>query len=122
MEELQRLAEISVARGCGFAALGIACAMIGFAHDPLPFLKVGGVLTLMLTVVLMHRANTALSRPYKTTELWLMLDPGNRPAEAYAQWVFGTVLREAYLRFAYIAARISVGLWVLTALVSLLWV
>jgi hypothetical protein len=110
MEELQKAATASVARGCGFGGLAIACTMIGFAHDLLHALQAGGILLILMTLILMWKAHAAPGRPYKHTETWLMLDPANRPPADQAQRAFGGVLRDVYLRFAWLTAALAGGL------------
>jgi hypothetical protein len=39
-----------------------------------------------------------------------MLDPSKRPSAEQAQWAIGTVLRDVYLRFAWLTAVIAAGL------------
>ncbi len=120
MEELRSLAVGSVARACGFATLGISCTMVGFAHDVVRAMQAGGIMVTVMTLILMWKARTAPMRPYKRTEVWIMLDPQKRPREEHAQWAFGTVLADVYLRFAHITAGFAVALWVLALLFSLL--
>jgi hypothetical protein len=84
--------------------------MIGFAHDLVLALQVGGILLLLMALILSWRGHTAPGRPYKTTEAWLMLDPSKRPSAEQAQWAIGTVLRDVYLRFAWLTAVIAAGL------------
>ena len=119
MDELRRLALLSIGRGCGFAGLAIVCVMIGLTFDPVMALRSGGVLTMIVTVVLLIKARAALRQDVRRTELWIMLDEGKRPAAEYAQWVGATVLRDAYLWFAQYAAGISILLWSLALVLSL---
>lgn len=98
--KLEQLAHLSVARGCGFAALGIATMMVGLAgHMPTAF-KAGGILLLIVCLVLILKAARAGRRRYRDTELWVMLEPNERPSEAVAQRVIASALRHMYLCFA----------------------
>ncbi len=111
-----------MARGCGFAALAIACGLIGFAHDPLALLRAGAVLVTGLAVVLAVRAMHARGRPYKRTETWLLLDPADRPPAAIAQRTIGTALEDVYRRFARLAGTAALVLWAALLTVRLaLW-
>lgn len=110
MQRLQQAAEISVARGCGFAALAICTFMVGFAGDIRLSLAVGGCMALLATFVLIIKALKAERTSYKRTEVWIMLEPEDRPRPEVAQQVIGTTLREVYLRFALRAAKLSLGL------------
>ena len=111
MQQVERAAEASVARGCGFAALAIACALIGFAHDPLALLRAAALMVTGLAVVLYLRAMQARGRPYKRTEAWLMLDPADRPPAEIAQRTVGIALEDVYHRFARIAGTVALVLW-----------
>ncbi len=117
MNEVERAAELSVARGVGFGALAIALVVAGLAGYPQLALRSGAVLALLTWAVLRLKALHAPRRPYKRTEVWLMLDP--RPAwpAEMAQRVIGAALQrtlERYARFALVAA---VGLWLASLLV-----
>lgn len=122
MDELRNAAIGSVARGCGFGVLAIACVMIGFAHDLVRALQAGGILVTLMTTILLLKAHTAPTKPYKRTEAWLMLDPAKRPRPEHAQWAFGTVLRQVYSEFARRTAVFAFALWTLALIVwALRW-
>jgi hypothetical protein len=104
LQRIEQMAHISVARACGFAALAIVTFMIGLSGDMVSSLKAGGILSLVTTVILLFKAWYAARRPYKHTEVWLMLAPHDRPNSANAQQIIGTVLRETFLYFALHAA------------------
>ena len=84
MQRIEDLATMSVGRGCGFAALGIATFVLGLAHEPGLAFRTGGLLFLLVCFTLLLRAWHARQRPYRSTELWLMLDPTERPQAAVA--------------------------------------
>ena len=111
MQQVERAAEASVARGCGFAALAIACTLIGFAHDPLALLRASALMVTGLAVVLYLRAVRARGRPYKRTEAWLMLAPADRPPAEIAQRTVGIALEDVYHRFARVAGAVALFLW-----------
>jgi sulfite exporter TauE/SafE len=106
-ERLEKLACLSVGRACAFAALGIFTFFIGLSANIALAMKAAGVLTLLTSLVLILKAAGAGRRPYKRTELWIMLRPEERPLESVAQQIVGSVLRETYLRFAAHAAVIA---------------
>ena len=110
LQRIEHLAEISVARGCGFAALAIVTFMIGLSGDMVSSLKAGGYLSLFVCVVLLLKAWLYGQRSYRRTEVWLMLSPQERTHSAIAQYVIGTALRDTCLRFALHAARLSATL------------
>lgn len=108
--KLEQLAHLSVARGSGFAALAIITVIVGLSGDmPIAF-KTGGVLMLLCCMVLVLKAFYAYRRRYRDTELWIMLDPEDRPAKAIAQRIIGTTLRQKYLTFAHHFALGAVAL------------
>lgn len=100
LQRLRTLAELSTARACGFAGLASFCLMVGLSGSPPTALKAGGYCALLVVAVLLMLAQQAPLRPYKRTEIWLMLDKSERPPEAYAQMLFAQARREAFLRFA----------------------
>jgi hypothetical protein len=114
IQTIEELGEVSVARGCGLAALAIATFMVGLSWDMVLAAKVGGLLALFVCIVLLGKAQRALSRPVEKTELWLMLNRSERPSAACAQRIVGSVLRTCYLRFALHAACLSASLLALS--------
>ena len=119
MEEMRKQAFASVARACGFGMLAIICVMVGMSFDPRAVFQAGGILTLMMTFILILKARYALTQNYKHTEMWLYLDKNFRPPEAYAQWAASTVLRDAYFTFAMYTALISIVMWVLAFFIAI---
>ena len=119
MEEMRKAAFTSVARGSGFALLGIFCVMVGFSFDVRLMFQTGGMLSIAVVLVLILKARNALTSDYKSTEMWLLLPDDFRPPEAYARWAAATVLRDADFTFAQYTAGISVVLWSMALLVRL---
>lgn len=120
MDEFRRIAFETVMRACGFASLAIFCIMIGFSFEPRIAFQAGGFLTLVMVGVLYFKAIEARTKDYRRTEMWLYLPEELRPPQAYAQFVSATVLRETYLTFARWTALISVAMWALALVASLL--
>ena len=118
MDELRRVAELSVGRACAFAGLGIATLMVGLSFDPTLAAKSGAILLMFGTAVLRVKAWHALRQNYRQTELWLMLDKKNAPPEAYAQRMVADVLHDTYVRFSDGAAILALGFWIFS---GLLW-
>jgi hypothetical protein len=112
MDAIERAAYVSVGRACGFGSLAILCFMVGLSYEPHLSARVGGLLSLIMTGVLLAKAMSALTRPYKTTETWLMLDEADRPSPSVAQHMIGSVLRDAYLWYARSSALVTVILFV----------
>jgi hypothetical protein len=104
---IEAKAELSVGRGCAFGGIAIGTFMIGLISEPPLAFQMGGVLTLLACFILILKANLAPSRPYKRTEVWLLLDQSERPGPAIAQQVIGSTLQYVYLRFALNAAWLA---------------
>ncbi len=117
MEKIEQLAYASVARACGFGMLAIATFMIGLSSEFVLALRAGGFGCLLISFVLIAMSWRAGSTPYKRTELWLMLEPSDRPQPAVAQAVISAARRTAFLEFAWRSA------WLATALLlmALIW-
>jgi hypothetical protein len=115
LQRIELLAEISVARGCGFAGLAILTFMLGLSWDMALASEVGGALILGVCMILIIKGHVAPNRPVRKTELWMMLDQGDRPNPAIAQRVIGPVLHTCYLRFALHAAALSASLLAFSA-------
>jgi hypothetical protein len=119
MHRLQQLAWVSIARACGFTALAIATLMFGLSGDLLMSFRAGGILTLITSLILLIRGLQAPNRPYKRTEVWLMLNPEDRPQAALAQTLIGETLRRTYLTFAFHSAIIAGGMLFLSLLLAI---
>ncbi len=113
MHKINQLAHASVARACGFAMLAIATFMIGLSAEFALALRAGGYGCLLMSFVLIAMSWRADSTPYKRTELWLMLDPAERPQAAVAQAIIGMARREALLAFALRSAWLASTLLVM---------
>lgn len=109
MDAIERAAYISVARACGFAWLAVFCIAFSLSFDPPLAAFSGGVLCLGVSLILMVYALRALHRPYKNTEVWLILAKEHRPRPAIAQQIIGQVLRDTYWRFARQAVMFAVA-------------
>ncbi len=108
LQTIERYAEVSVARGCGFAALAIFTMMIGFSAEPALALKLGGYLALLTGSVLVLKAVRAPVRSYKQTEVWTIMPKDQRPKADIAQQLIGGVLRDVYARFARHAVMLAI--------------
>lgn len=100
MQRLHDAAFVSVGRGCGFAALAIGTFMFGLSSDMAQSTQAGGILGLLVCFFLIFRAARAHVLPYRRTEVWMMLEPDDRPPEALAQRLVASALQSSYLRFA----------------------
>jgi hypothetical protein len=115
---MRRIAFETVLRACGFASLAIFCVMIGLSFNPLMAFQSGGVLTTVMTGVLVLRALGARGKPYRRTELWLYLPKESRPPEAVAQRLTSDLMREVYLNFALWSSITSVVIWLIALIFS----
>ncbi len=122
LDKLDAAAELSVARGCGFASVGIFTMMTGLADQMQVSLKAGGIMGLIMTIILAVRGLSALRTPYKRTEVWIMLAPADRPGAAIAQQLIGCARRQAYLRNALNTACVSAGFLVASLILGMIGV
>lgn len=120
MEEMRRIAFETVQRACGFGSLAIFCVMIGMSFEPRLAFQAGGFLSTVMALILIYKAREALTKDYRKTEMWLYLEKDFRPPEAYAQWASATILRDTYLTFALWTSVVSIGLWTVALIFSLL--
>lgn len=100
MEIVRKLAVMCVARAVGFGALAIGCIMFSFAFDPPTSFKSGAILTLLMSGILLLKAQYVLYQQPRHTEVWLYLDEQMRPRDKEAVARYANVLRDVYLRFS----------------------
>lgn len=120
MDAIENAAHVSVGRACGFAGLAVFCIMFGLSFEPILAARAGAILCMGLAVILSLYAYRAPTRPYKRTELWLILAKEQRPPAAFAQEVIGRALHDTYSWFAKQTAIIAAVLWVVSLLFRLL--
>ena len=113
MDRIQVAAETSIGRAVGFGALAIGTVVLGLIFDPVLALKTGGALTLLMAAIIQLKAERARLQPYRSTEVWLLLDKRLGLPEDHAQRVVSTVLRSVYDRYAQASLGVAVGLWLL---------
>jgi len=116
MEKIREIAVMCVGRAVMFGSLAIGCVMIGFSFNPVSAFRSGAVATLMMACVLMWKALSANNQNPKTTEVWLYLDETSRPLDQHARFVFATVMREVYGRYAQYALFVACALFVISLL------
>jgi hypothetical protein len=117
---MRRIAFETVMRACGFGSLTIFCIMIGLSFEPRIAFQAGGTLTLVMVGILFFKAQEALTKHYRRTEMWLYLPKELRPPEASAQQTTSIVMRETYLTFALWTSGVAIGMWLLALLFSLM--
>ncbi len=115
LERIRRAADESVARACGFAVLGIGSVMASLSFDALLAAKSGAILTSLLAIILHARAERAPARPFKTTEVYAILDRDLRVPAPHAQRIVGTALKDSYRRHGSLALWGAGALWAVTA-------
>jgi hypothetical protein len=120
MNEVERAAWISAARGCAFGALAIFMGMAGLAFAPERSLRFGGIATLLMCAILLLKAYRAQRFSHRKTEVWVILDPARRPAPAIAQAVIGRARQAALLGLARLTAWIAAVLLAASLTVRLL--
>jgi hypothetical protein len=113
VDRIQVAAEISIGRAVGFGGLAIGTVVVGLIFDPALALKTGGALTLLMAAIIQLKAERARFQPYRSTEVWLILDKRLGLPDDHAQRIVSTVLRSVYHRYAQASAAVAVGLWVL---------
>jgi hypothetical protein len=113
VDRIQVAAEISIGRAVGFGALAIATLVLGLIFDPALALKTGGGLTLLMAAIIQLKAERARSQPYRSTEVWLILDKRLGLPDAHAQRIVSAVLRSVYGRYAQASLAVAVALWLL---------
>lgn len=121
MERIRSLAHVSIGRGCCFGGLAIGATMMALIYDPPLAFRTGAVLTLIAACVLLIKARNAPKRPYRHTELWMLMDRKSDLPDAAAQRVLGGILAELYGRYARYAFVIAVGFWLLAITSDLVW-
>jgi hypothetical protein len=111
VEDLRRTGYEIVLRACAFACLAIFCVMIGLSFQPRAAFQAGGVLTMMMTGILVLKAREARTKDHRQTEMWLYLPKERRPANNFAQQAVSTVMRETYFTFARWTAIVAIAMW-----------
>ena len=119
IDPIRDACDVSIRRACGFAVLAIGTAMVGFSYHPLLAIRFGAILTTVMVLVLLIKGSRAPRRPYRRTEVWLILGKQHNLPETRAQQVIGNTLRERYLWHATVAGAVALPMWVLTIFLAL---
>jgi hypothetical protein len=115
---IRATAQMSVSRACMFGALGIWTLSFGFITWPVVALRMAAILTSLAVAILFYKAVQAPGRPYRRTEVWIMLRETLDLPEAMLQTLISAALGEIFRRYSIYGAAVAAGLW-LTA--GLLW-
>jgi hypothetical protein len=113
VDRIRAAAELSIGRAVGFGGLAVGTVVLGLVFEPVLALKTGSVLTLLMVAVLLLKSEQARSRPYRRTEVWLILDRRLGLPEDRAQRMVSRVLQDTYDRYARHCLAVAVGLWLL---------
>lgn len=111
MDRIQYFAGVSVRRACGFGVLAIVTMVSGFAPIPLLAVKLAATLTTLMGVILALKALHAPKKPYRRTELWILLGKKHGLPEARAQRVLMGTLQGLYIAYAEVAGWVALALW-----------
>ncbi len=124
MEIIQTLADISIRRACGFAALGIGTVMLALSFDVALALRSGAVLTTMAWGVIRLLAWWCPRRDVRETELWSMLAAERLyltrgPEAPRTLALAGRILRERLVWHGERVGLAAVALWAAAGLAAL---
>jgi len=119
MEAIENAAFISVGRACGFAGLAVFCMVFGLLFDPVLAARTGGLISLAVAATLALYAHFARTRPYKRTEVWMILRQEERPPKTVAQQLIGEVLRVTYIKFARQTALVALTFLTVSVILQL---
>lgn len=117
-DAIRRCAEISVRRGCGFAAIAIFSAMVGVASEPEICFRLGAASVALTAVILYWRGRNAPTRNFRRTEVWLMIEDAPALPRDRLQSMIGGALAETYMAHAWIAAWITLMMCVIAVVMT----
>lgn len=110
MDDIDRLARVTVGRLCLYAAVAIAAAMAALSFNLRLAFQVGGILTLSLALLLVYKAS-AVDAPQQRRPNFPEVAGGLAPStESHLRGLVVSALRQAYFSFASRACVISGGL------------
>ena len=113
MDRIFYYADLSIRRACGFGFIAIATAVVGLYWDAALMVKAAAIGVSLMVAILLYKALEAPKRPYKRTELWLLLNKTHDFPESRVQDVLGGVLRDRYLWHATVTGVAALVLWLL---------
>src|SRR3990172_8293169 len=113
MDRIFYYADLSIRRACGFGYIAIATAVVGLYWDAALMVKAAAIGVSLMVAILLYKALEAPKRPYKRTELWLLLNKTHDFPESRVQTVLGGVLRDRYLWHATVTGIAALVLWLL---------
>ncbi len=115
MERIRELARFSVLRAAGYSVLAIALVMAGTLYDPAASLRYGASGLLLLAGAFWLAASWYHHRKrIESTEVWIMLDPAERPPKEIARTLIIAAMRAELLEKALWASVAAMVLLVLS--------
>jgi hypothetical protein len=125
MDIVRTLADISIRRACGFAALGIGTVMLALSFDLQLAFRSGAVLTSIACGVIWLLAWWSPRRDVRETELWSMLAAERLyltrgPEAPRMAALAGRVLRERLVWHGERVGLAALALWAATGVTALL--
>jgi hypothetical protein len=121
MEAFQYAANMCVGRAVGFGVLAITVVMVSCAFDFALSLRIGFVLTLVMSAILLLQYQRTPTRKPERSEAWMTLADHERPKNEAARAVFVQVLAETYLGYSirvFSASLLMLVLWICFAVAS----
>jgi hypothetical protein len=111
MDPFRRFAAFTLARDASCVAFTAAMLMLAFSFAPAVAFGIGANLALIFSIVLGLRALFLTDQRLLQTEVWRVLEPGERPQGEAEQQRARDELQELLLRFAKSAAALAIGLY-----------
>ncbi len=110
MEEINRLARITVSRACGYAGVAISAIMAALSYNLRVSFQMGGVLCLVVALVLIMKATSIeTTEDGRSDRFGLRAEPAPQ-SDMQLRRMVSHALRDAYFTFARHAAALSGGL------------
>ena len=119
MGAFRRFAFAAAARDAGFVALAAATLMLAFSFAPALSLSIGANIALAFAIFMILRAVCLRTDGIERTEVWLILQPQERPADDIGRRLARDELQDVLLRFARASAGAAIVLYGASLAVSL---
>lgn len=121
MEEITRLAKLSVLRASGFSGIAILMVMMGTAHDPSLSFRFGALGLLILSAAMgLYATAYAYRRRVDETEVWIMMLPERRPEKTIALRLIVTAMRAQLIEKAQWWAWLALAFLGISVLIPLM--
>ncbi|MBM3600104.1 MAG: hypothetical protein FJX35_17990 [Alphaproteobacteria bacterium] len=103
-----------------FGALGIWVMSFGLITWPVVALRMAAILTTLAVVILVYKAIEAPNRPYRRTEVWIMLRESLDLPDVMLQKLISEALADIFRRYSIYGATLASGLWITAGVLWLL--